>query len=153
MERLTSCVEHRIENILPPLLALFSCLKPYRYSLFGSICCLQRKKAKDVCQCKSVLFSLSQLLNETTLDSAYHAKTIKNILSVYVQSWEKVVPLTDDNVPTNISSAALVSLPLIGCASHMLQHARQNIAKRHQQTVLVVHKFMVKLSTLKMLQN
>lgn len=150
MSKLTKRVENHIARILPSKFAIvldgWSHLDTHYIAIFATFQC---KENNDMLPYSNVLLALSPLLDETTLSATSHQETIKYILSVYNKTWENVVALTGDNVSTNKALAGLVSLPLIGCASHRFQLAIQDKLSEHSEKIENIHKIMVKLRSLK----
>ncbi|KAI9346452.1 hypothetical protein BDR26DRAFT_954536 [Obelidium mucronatum] len=65
-----------------------------------------------------ILLAFAPLLDETQLNAQNHVEFIKETLTLYKLDINKLLCLIGDNCSTNVATANLLGVPLIGCCSH-----------------------------------
>lgn len=96
------------------------------------------------------LLAFAPLLDETSFTASNHRDFILATLEWYHLPVDRVVCLIGDNCATNIATANLFDVPLLGCRSHRLNLAVEAyIARFLSIESEIVGKLMSKLSTLK----
>lgn len=78
----------------------------------------------------NVLLGISPFDDETNLDANSHISLIEFVLSVYKMSLANVLSLTGENCNTNKAISNPMSIPFIGCASHLLNLAVNDMLER-----------------------
>ncbi|ETV86037.1 hypothetical protein H257_02526 [Aphanomyces astaci] len=96
------------------------------------------------------LLSLAPIIHEP--DDYHSAKThytaIKSVLAMFKKTIKQCVFLVGDNCSVNKKLAKLMSVPLIGCASHRLNLAVKAYTQQHEDELAKIQQLMMKLRTL-----
>ncbi|ETV75850.1 hypothetical protein H257_09825 [Aphanomyces astaci] len=96
------------------------------------------------------LLSLAPIIHEP--DDDHSAKThytaIKSVLAMFKKTITQCVFLVGDNCSVNKTLAKLMSVPLIGCASHRLNLAVKAYTQQHEDELAKIQQLMIKLRTL-----
>jgi len=98
------------------------------------------------------LLGISPLADEENLGAAEHVTYLNDILKVYGQNFSNVVAIIGDNCAVNKKISRLISVPLIGCASHKFNLAVKLRSEREDNlTTLIsrISQLMRKLRKLK----
>lgn len=88
--------------------------------------------------------ALSTLENDTTLDSDENIAFMSFVLFFFGKSFQNVVGIDGDNSSTNHCIDIKLEVSLIGCVSHHLQLAMQELKSKVEETIADVHELIVK---------
>ena len=100
---------------------------------------------------ETVLLAFSPFVDETNFGAKNHADFIKWVVeSVYGKNMSDVISLTGDNCSTNVAVSRILSLPLLGCASHKFDLALSEFIVPWKPLINKIHILMTKLNTLKL---
>ncbi len=126
MQLLTSCVEQKIESLLPSKIALvfdgWTSNSTHYIALHATF------PSEFALGYSKILLGFSPLEDEKRLDAESHMSYIKFVLGLFDKSIDDVVALIVDNCSTNHSVAEKVSTSFIGCASHRYNLAVQDVS-------------------------
>ena len=75
------------------------------------------------------LMAFQPLLDETNMTAENHLDLFISMLELYGKSVENVLFIVGDNASVNMSLAEKMGVPFIGCASHRLNLAVNQILK------------------------
>ena len=90
---------------------------------------------------------IAPLLNDEYFGAESHIDYLDATLSVYRNSRENVIFLVGDIDPENIKLSNLMSLPIIGCASHRMNLAVKSHLQDFENLLEKIHPLMKKLSS------
>ncbi|OWZ13937.1 hypothetical protein PHMEG_00012660 [Phytophthora megakarya] len=97
-----------------------------------------------------VLLAFAPLIDDDVTDhtSASHVKFLEGILPFFDRKIEDVIYLIGDNCAVNTKLASLLSIPLVGCASHRLNLAAQKFMSDYDSLLDKIQDLMRKLRNL-----
>ncbi len=125
LSAITEIVERKIAMILPQKICLifdgWTSDSTHYLGVFATF----PSRATSVYEMR--LLTVSPLADESRLDTDEHIEYLTYILHLYSGSWSNVICLVGDNVQTNKSISTKLQISLVGCASHRLNLAVQNI--------------------------
>jgi hypothetical protein len=120
ISRLADTVRERAKNILPEKIGImfdgWTSNGIHFVGLFGIYYTIH--KARNL-----VLLAFSPFEDRTTQNADAHIGFFKDVLDLYSKSVKNVLFLSGDNCNTNRKIASDLDLPLVGCASHRLNLA------------------------------
>ena len=138
IDLLVKKVEKKVANILPEKFGLifdgWSIDSDHYVAIFA---CFSRGGERY-----TPLLAFSPLLDEEKLDAKSHVDFIKATLQIYEKSTTNVIFLVADNENTNNKISDILSVSLIGCASHRLNLAVNLVLADYeisQQNIWVCH--------------
>ena len=104
---------------------------------------------KENCVSKRLL-SLAPMAEEISFTAQVHKDHLEYILNeFYGRDLSSVVFLSGDNCSTNVAFGKLLHVPLIGCASHRLNLAVQEVLSQFDSTLKRINSLMIELTNLK----
>eukprot|EP00644_Phytophthora_capsici_P016011 jgi/Phyca11/115609/e_gw1.28.288.1 len=97
-----------------------------------------------------VLLAFAPLVDDEATDhsSASYVKFLKGVLPFFNRDITSVVYLVGDNCAVNTRLSDLLSIPLVGCASHRLNLAVQDFMAKYDSLLSKIQEMMRKLRTL-----
>ena len=151
MHLLTSHVEKRISHALPEKFGLvfdgWSSNDTHFVALFATY------PSSRACGFDKVLLGFSPMGEEESLDSVSHVEYIEFVLSIFKKTLANVVAISGDNCAVNLKVAKLVNQKcgtcfFVGCASHRLNLAIQDLMKPYKDVINKLQKLMCQLKNL-----
>lgn len=97
---------------------------------------------------QTVLLTFSPMGDETKLDAEEQVKFIHKTLSFYKKGIDNIICVIADNCPVNKRTARLISVPMVGCASHRFNLAVMDIVGENSILIEKVRNVMVVLRQL-----
>ncbi|KAG3073596.1 hypothetical protein PI125_g22212 [Phytophthora idaei] len=88
------------------------------------------------------LLAFAPLLDDTNQNAANHSDSIHRTLEYLTTGPPGAVCLIEDNCTTNVATARLFGVPLLGCSSHRLNLAGERVLKAYAKELDLVAKVM-----------
>ena len=143
LPRITTLVETKISRELPNKFSLvfdgWSSYATHFISIFASYSCSSTKRYHRS------LLALSPLPNENSMNADEHIQFIEDILDVYGKIMQNFCALGGDNVSVNHSIAVKTGITLVGCASHRLNLAVNDLLSKGEILLNNINRLMIKL--------
>ncbi|RHZ16442.1 hypothetical protein DYB31_000992, partial [Aphanomyces astaci] len=95
------------------------------------------------------LLAMSPLLKPDSMDADAHIAFIEETLGLYGKELANLAFLTGDNCSTNVSMAAKMGVPLVGCYSHKFNLAMKAFLLPYESDLLSIHAIMKRLGRLR----